>query len=41
MRECRTRAAHLAAAYRLTGDERYAQTAAALLEGFFLDEKTK
>ena len=41
LRACRTRTAHLAAAYRLTGDEKYARAAAALLEGFFLSEKTK
>jgi len=41
LRECRTRAAHLAAAYRLTGEERYARAAASLLEGFFLSKGTR
>ena len=41
LRECRTRAAHLAAACKLTGDEKYASTAATLLEGFFVSEETK
>ncbi len=41
LRGMRTQLAALAAAFRLTGEERYAAKAAGLVKEFFLDEKTK
>jgi len=41
LRELRDRVAALCAAYRITGDERYAATAVRLLRCFFLDPETR
>jgi beta-galactosidase len=41
VRDLRDAVAALAAAYKITGDERYAQKAVSLLRVFFLDEKTR
>jgi len=41
MRELRDAVAALGAAYKISGDEKYATKAAALLKVFFLDEKTR
>jgi beta-galactosidase len=41
VRDLRDAVAALAAAYKITGDERYAQKAAVLLRVFFLDQKTR
>lgn len=41
LREMRTNVAHLAAAYTVTGDEKYARKAAEFLKGFFIDKDTK
>lgn len=41
MRELRDAVAALGAAYKITGDEKYAASAAILLTVFFLDEKTR
>lgn len=41
LRRFRTDVANLAAGYRLTGDEAYAQRAVTMLREFFLDEETK
>ncbi|WP_248925231.1 alginate lyase family protein [Paenibacillus hamazuiensis] len=41
LREMRTHVAHLAAAYAVTGEEKYAARAARWLKEFFLDEETR
>ena len=41
LRRLRTNVANLAAAYKISGAEKYAAKAVQLLKGFFLDEKTK
>ncbi|MDD9267147.1 alginate lyase family protein [Paenibacillus sp. GCM10023248] len=41
LRRMRSRVAALAAAYRITGDQRYSAKAARLLSAFFLDERTR
>jgi hypothetical protein len=41
MRQLRDAVAALGAAYKVTGDEKYATKAAALLKVFFIDEKTR
>lgn len=41
LRQCRTHVAALSAAYRLTGETKYAKKAVQFLKEFFLDEETK
>jgi hypothetical protein len=41
MRDMKDAVAALAAAYALTGDDKYVKKSAELLRGFFLDEKTR